>query len=513
MKAVQEAVAAWGDQCKGVEMKQDKFLLIFGMALVLMIPGVYAGYSGQFTDGTSSANAGGSFTTTVRVTNTTGSGSGSGTVMLSINTDYFNTTDSLSKTCSFGGGSTCDVSWTLTTPRSHYGLGYTATGTFGSDNTGSISHGTVTISTPTILSVSFTDDDADNSLTGSQAVTLTLTMQNIGSSNATAVTTLSLSGLERSSGNQTYNDTIQPSASTTHTWVVTNQNTASSPSATINITGSDPKASTITFTYSGGGSSDTGGTTGGGGGGGAGTSDKTKTKKHELVPGKGITNNTKLSDSIAKVLAKDTLSEQAKENLLTLSASIAQNTEVDRSLNSSGGKTTVTTKVKYKGEDTKNLMVYDKVPKAFASNHANITITATGAVLKIVEEDPEYLFIYPDVLKGQELSINYKVSSDLNTSILDDFVAPEFYAESIGKATITEAAACTAGEKKCTANDLQVCGSDGEWTTETCTYGCEAGACKQSLSIATAADYTVYIIVIAVIIIVAGVVVLIKRKK
>jgi hypothetical protein len=265
-------------------------------------------------------------------------------------------------------------------------------------------------------------------------------------------------------------------------------------------------------------SSDTGTTSGGGGGGGAAATDKTKSKSYEPAQGQSLASNAKLQSAVASILAIEQLSEQAKQNMLVFSASIAQNTKVNRSFNSSGGKTAVTTKITYSGQAAKNLMVYDKVPKAFASSNTNITTTAVGAVMKVVEEDPEYLFMYSDISNGQELSITYKVSSDLNTTILDSFAAPEFYAESVGGANATGGGVivCTPGDKRCSANDLQACSLDGAaWTTEeTCVYGCENGSCREA-PVVSAANYTMYIIgaIIVVVIIILLVVLRTGRKK
>ncbi len=201
---------------------------------------------------------------------------------------------------------------------------------------------------------------------------------------------------------------------------------------------------------------------------------KNATKKLELVPGVGLRNNTKLQAAIEKVLAKGKMSEQARENMLRLSKSITSDLEVERKFEAKENKSTLKTKIRYKGNKTaKNFIVYDSVPKRFANSSDLIKVTAAGATVEVVEPDPEYLFNYPEVSTDQDLEIIYEVSGEKDASLINE-TSVEFYAESLEEVVPEEEKVCTQGEKRCLDNKLQEC-KDNTWTTiETCEYGCNS---------------------------------------
>ena len=185
---------------------------------------------------------------------------------------------------------------------------------------------------------------------------------------------------------------------------------------------------------------------GGGGAGGATTNQTTAnqtanqttnvttvSRKPTLVPGKGLINNTKLQAALEKVIAKGKLSQQALENIQRLSASITQDTELTRNLEVRANKSKLEIKIKNNGDKTaKNFALYDKLPKTFANTSDDINVTASGATIEIVEEDPEYLFLYPELKAGQEISIIYEVNKKINTSVIDN-ITTELYAGSLEK--------------------------------------------------------------------------------
>jgi hypothetical protein len=194
--------------------------------------------------------------------------------------------------------------------------------------------------------------------------------------------------------------------------------------------------------------------TGGGssGGGGAYTppteKPKNATKKLSLVPGVGLRNNTKLQAALEKVLAKGKMSQQAVDNLIRLSESITSDLEATRNFKVEQNKSRLELKIKYKGKKkAKNFIVYDKIPKTFANSTDLITVTAPGATIEIIEKDPEYSFIYPEISEGDELSITYETSGEKDSSTINE-TSIEFYAESLEEPSMVEEKPITSEEEK-----------------------------------------------------------------
>lgn len=403
-----------------------KILFVVLATLLLFSSYAHGAYTGQFQDLISSTTVGSSFAATVRVTNSSGTGTGSGTVTLSIDTDYFSTSDSLSKTCSFNGGSTCDVTWTLTAEQAGTKT-ISAAGTFGSSSTGSITSNSIAISNPTTFSLTFTDNDADNALDSGQQVTTTLTVQNTGAAGS-ATADLSLTGFTVSSGSDPASlGTISENGQASYSWVLTHDGSTTSPRATVSVTGGDTASASLSFTYTAAAT-----TTTTGGGGGAAEKKKKGAKGFDKIPaGVGLRNNTKLQAAIEKVLAKGKMNENAINNLLQLSAAISGSTQVNYNFTAAGGKSTFDVKVKYKGDKkAKNYIVYHSLPKTFALNANNITVNAPKAVIEIVESDPSYIFKYGEVAPNEELAITYTVNSEVDAGVID-LAAIEVYAESL----------------------------------------------------------------------------------
>lgn len=256
-------------------MVDIKKLLLFILAAVfLFLPsGAFAAYTATFTDSVSSANVGSSFTTTFQVTNSSGSGSGTGTATLTVDSDYFSTSDSLSKTCSFGGANTCSASWALQAIKAGT-KGWSATATIGSDSA-SGTHSSITISAAPSYVLSFTENEADNILSGGEVVTFSLTVTNNGgSASPTATISYSSSDFSLTAGSATVSlGTINQGGQATTSWQLTAASpvSSSSPQVTVTVTGGGATStSTLTFTKYTSSQNGTSGTGGTGGTGGAG---------------------------------------------------------------------------------------------------------------------------------------------------------------------------------------------------------------------------------------------------
>jgi hypothetical protein len=198
---------------------------------------------------------------------------------------------------------------------------------------------------------------------------------------------------------------------------------------------------------------DGGGSHHGSSGGGVAAPPANVSSRPELVPGIGIINNTKLQEAIENVLDKGNLSESAKNNLLRLSESITAQTSATRNMTYSGGKTRLQTKLRYAGtKRARNFMVYEKLPKVFASRASDVTIICPGASVSVVEEDPAWLITYPDVEPGEEMLITYETAG-AKASTVPNLTQTEIYAETLfeappaaqGNLTVN----CTPGARHC----------------------------------------------------------------
>ncbi len=247
----------------------------------------------------------------------------------------------------------------------------------------------------------------------------------------------------------------------------------------------------------------------GGPGGGGPPSENNATRKPQLVPGVGLQNNTKLQAAMQKVLGLANMSEQARENLMRLSESISSQIQMTRNFRSANRTSTMETRLAYSGtQRAVNFMFYDAVPKDFAQHSDNITVTALGATMEVVDADPEYIFAYPQFDPGQEIIITYSVGATMSEDVIDSFSA-EAYAQALEEAPITT---CTSGETRCSGNDLQAC-QDSVWVTqETCEYGCSGGVCN-TVPPAGPEDYTFIIIIAVVAVLIIAFVAFLVRKK
>jgi len=143
-----------------------------------------------------------------------------------------------------------------------------------------------------------------------------------------------------------------------------------------------------------------------------------------------------------------------------------------------------------------------------------VLISAPGAEYRVVEEDPEFIFVYPEVAPNQELSITYSVDKEVEISVLDA-THTEVYAESYEG--LEEGMICEPGEKRCVNNEIQECSDDGKsWNViEICKYGCEKNKCKSILPQprAWAVDISYVLLPSIVVILVIVIIVLVKKRK
>jgi len=450
--------------------------------------------------------------------------SGSGTVSLIDLPTGFSTEEGTSKSFSEG---TTSVTWTtarISTIQTNVKIKVSIS-TTGSPSTAESSSFDVVLPPSISLSVS------PSSVTVNQGSTYTVTLnvQNSGGTSAKSVSfSISGTGMNVSSGCDSITS-ISPGGSSSLTCAIL---ASIAGTHTVTFTASpsnaDSKSDLITVTVQsiGGSEQEEQEQDGGGGSRGgayippAAEKPKNATKKLSLVPGVGLRNNTKLQAALEKVLGIGKMSDQAIENLLRLSESITSNLEATREFKIEQNKSKLELKVKYKGKKkAKNFIIYDKIPKTFANSSDLIIVTAPKATVEIVEKDPEYAFVYPEVSEGEELTITYEVDGEKDASLINETSA-EFYAESLEEIP-EEEKICTEGEKRCLNNNLQECRNNKWQTIEICEYGCNstsltcnpAPVTTEKPEEITEKDYTWIYIVIIIILAGLGYYFLVYKKK
>ncbi len=231
----------------------------------------------------------------------------------------------------------------------------------------------------------------------------------------------------------------------------------------------------------------------------------TEMKQIGLVPGVGLRNNMRLQQALERALGRTNMSNEARENMLRLSASVSSQMQLSKDFSSGDGKSNLSLTFMHQGQEMiRNFMVYDVVPKTFASSAGSITVVSDGARIEVVESDPEYLFVYPSVSPGDEITITYFIDEELSASVIDE-TSTEVYAESVEQVAEDE---CTVpGERRCSGSDAQEC-QDGQWVTiDTCAFGCIDGICRGVPAPTTEMDWVtvggIAVIVIVVVVIVA----------
>lgn len=453
------------------------------------------------------------------------------------------TGDCSQATISFSGCSSCSLSGESTVKTISEGTSTVSWTTVSASNKASSQYVSVTVSSgctgqsedsstfdivlPPSLSVEATTDDS--SIDEGDTFEVNLNIANNGETTANDVTTeVSGTGMSISSGCSSISS-LEESQSSAQTCTITASSAGDPATATFTVSASNADSSTdsVSITVNSvDGNGDGDGTTGGDGD----TDDigglmpstpagvQNKSKKFDLVPGKGLRNNTKLQTAIQKVLGKANMNQNAFQNLMRLSESITSETDVNKNMEASQTRSNVTMTVKYRGQKrVKNFMLHEKVPKAFAQSASDITVTAPGATYEIAEEDPEFVFLYPEVSSGETLIITYSVDGEVDTSALDS-TETVLYAESYEGAEPGQI--CSPGERRCSGLEVQECSDDGKaWeTVKTCEEGCMDAKCtgegfglelppfiKDNLLLVGAA--------IAVIIVLIAAAVLVTKKK
>ncbi len=118
------------------------------------------------------------------------------------------------------------------------------------------------------------------------------------------------------------------------------------------------------------------------------------------------------------------IDDQAFEEYKTTTSQVLDKISITREMSSAEG--TLKVSIRYRGNKTVfNFFVYDTVPKAIANSSKLITVdTEQHSAVKVIEEDPVYLFYYDRLYPEEDVKITYKIKNKINQSLVDSIPTP-----------------------------------------------------------------------------------------
>jgi len=147
--------------------------------------------------------------------------------------------------------------------------------------------------------------------------------------------------------------------------------------------------------------------------------------------------------------------------------------------------------------EMKDVVLVEVIPKSVAADIDDVVFLGESPI--ILQSDPIVKWEFPSVAKGQTKDLSYSVKQQL-TSIESTTLAVAGQIISSPPQTT-----CTAGERRCSGNELQQCSNDGlSWNTvQTCEHGCDSAALTCRVPPTATTDNTMMIISIFIIIVIA----------
>lgn len=152
------------------------------------------------------------------------------------------------------------------------------------------------------------------------------------------------------------------------------------------------------------------------------------THRPTLVPGMGLMEHTRLTTALENAFGTGNMTLDTINDMMRISESISSQISMERNIEVGTGKSNMHTSLRYNGnKKLTNFVVYDIVPKSFALSAEDITVTAPGARVEIVEDDPEFAIIFESLSPGDTIDIDYEINSEIDADIVSTFTA-EVYA-------------------------------------------------------------------------------------
>ena len=162
------------------------------------------------------------------------------------------------------------------------------------------------------------------------------------------------------------------------------------------------------------------------------TGKKEATIKTGLSQGIALENNAKLRNMLGEVFGMPAIDVKDMDSMLRNSKTIASHMQVERKVEVSSGRSYMRMSMQYEGNETiTDFVIYDIVPKSFAQSAKDIKVTAPGAEVLIVEDDPEFAIIFSSLSPGETINIDYEVDAEVDADIVSSFSA-EVYASAVG---------------------------------------------------------------------------------
>ena len=236
-----------------------------------------------------------------------------------------------------------------------------------------------------------------------------------------------------------------------------------------------------------------------------------------------ITGDGNMLGAAADALGEET-TEEFIEQLIENSEMISSDVSATRSLTVSETESVMSLDIKYTGElKLVNFIVYDFIPKSFAEDAGMIEVTAPGATYYVVEDDPEFMFVYPELSPGDKAKVQYSIHdiTDLDSIedaysyvYSDDTVHPDCNANGECESPPENEvncpidcleAPCDYGRMRCWGDEVQACSesANGWIVIEECPHGCDSidFVCYEEPEGADYVSMVFYIIIIILVIV------------
>jgi len=162
-------------------------------------------------------------------------------------------------------------------------------------------------------------------------------------------------------------------------------------------------------------------------------SKKEATVQANLSPGIALENNVKLRNMLVEAFGMPDMNVNDMDSMLRNSNTLSSRMQVERKVEVSSGKSYMRMSMQYEGNETvTGFVIYDIVPKSFAQSAKDIKVTAPGAEVLVVEDDPEFAIIFSSLSPGETINIDYEVDAEVDADVVSSFSA-EIYASSVGE--------------------------------------------------------------------------------
>ncbi len=133
-----------------------------------------------------------------------------------------------------------------------------------------------------------------------------------------------------------------------------------------------------------------------------------------------IMENPKLVETVESILGEKLIGMYL-EMVVEATADVFKCIHCSRKYESTGGQTIIHLFINYSCSLAENFIIYDVLPKSFAnsSDLISVNVSVEDVMVDIVEEDPIYSFMFPELRDGDRIRIDYTVNKSTDMNFLE----------------------------------------------------------------------------------------------